>query len=176
MAEFLAVPVDDSSGKPKRVRSYGGGRGRRQDPNALDPRSQYKARYVAMAKLACEKGFTDYQLRSLFGISAETMDRWRLLYPAFDAAIKTGRGPADERVVRSAHEKAVGYYADAEKVFIDRDGNVVRVSIKEYVPPSDKAQEFWLTNRLPDEWKSRQEVKHSGGVINLNVTAEDLLL
>jgi hypothetical protein len=86
------------------------------------------------------------------------------------------RAPADDCVKRSLFERAVGYYVDAEKIFHDREGNVVRVQTKEYIAPSDKAQELWLTNRLPDEWKSRQEVKHSGGVVNLNVTAEDLLL
>jgi hypothetical protein len=125
---------------------------------------KFKTRYLTQVKLACEMGFTDYQLRGLLGVSAEVLDCWRLSYPEFDAAIKVGRAPADDCVKRSLFERAVGYYVDAEKIFIDREGNVVRVSTKEYVPPSDKAQEFWLTNRLPDEWRSRQEVKHSGGV------------
>jgi hypothetical protein len=71
--------------------------------------------------------------------------------------------------------KATGFWIDTEKVFC-HDGEIIRAETREYYPPDTGAGAFILKCRRPNEWCDRVDLRHSGGVINLNVTAEDLLL
>jgi hypothetical protein len=67
------------------------------------------------------------------------------------------------RVVRSLYSRAVGYSFNSEKIFCNKDGEVTRVPIVEYVPPDVTAQIFWLKNRDPARWRDAWQIDHTLG-------------
>ena len=54
-------------------------------------------------------------------------------------------------------ERALGYYRPISKIFVTKDGEVVRVETIEHYPPDTKAAETWLFNRQPAKWKRQRE-------------------
>lgn len=121
----------------------------------------YNKRFVKVAQDLCYRGATDGEIANALDVDRYTLVNWRAKYPDFAEAFKLGREPADERVVRSAYERAVGYTYDSEKIVVV-DKKVERVPIKEHVPPDVTAQQYWLNNRRRSEWRNRQEVEVGG--------------
>jgi hypothetical protein len=74
-------------------------------------------------------------------------------------SLKLGKKNSDARVERSLYCKALGFYKDAEKVYLDRSGTTEIAQYREYYPPDTTAAIFWLKNRKPKEWKDRQDVR-----------------
>lgn len=123
--------------------------------------TSYKSEYVAQAEKLCKLGATDEDLGDFFGVSRVTIYRWQVRYPDFCNALKVGTDPADERVVRSLYNRAVGYSFKSEKIF-HHQGQITRAKTIEFVPPDPTAMIFWLKNRRPAEWRDRQETSLLG--------------
>lgn len=123
--------------------------------------SKYKPEFAEQARKLCELGATDFEVANFFEVSDRTIYRWQAQYDEFCQALKAGKATADERVERSLYHKAVGYTFESEKVF-QFQGQIVRASTTEHVPPSDTAAIFWLKNRKPGEWRDKQEHSVSG--------------
>src|SRR6516225_6395600 len=66
-----------------------------------------------------------------------------------------GKAPADERVVVSLYQRALGY---------DHNGK--------HYPPDVTACIFWLKNRAPEEWRDRREEHHT--IVQDNRTAAEI--
>lgn len=125
--------------------------------------TQYKPEYSEQAKEMCLNGATDVQLADEFGVSVQTLYNWRSKYPEFLEALKGGKEVADALVERSLYERATGYERDSVKIFLAKDGSVVQVPFREYVPPDATSMIFWLKNRKPAEWRDRHEHTGDGG-------------
>ena len=115
------------------------------------------------AMLLCENGAVDREIAEFFDIAPGTFYRWRNQYPEFALALVAGKEVADERVVRSLYNRAVGYSYDSEKLVTVSlgDGNgsqVERHAIVEHVPPDVKAATRWLESRRPKEWGRKLSV------------------
>jgi hypothetical protein len=126
--------------------------------------TKYDAEFVKRAKLCGEAGYTDRQVAEHFGIHFTTLYDWKKDHPDFSLALKVGKESADERVVKSLYNRAVGYSFDSEKIMTltERDGDsssshIERVPTIEHVPPDVTACIFWLKNRRPQEWRDRVE-------------------
>jgi hypothetical protein len=94
----------------------------------------------------------------------------------FLEALRAGAAEADERTERSLYERANGYTFDSEKVFMTKEGEIVRAPIKGHVPPDVHAAEFWLKNRRPDRWRDVQQLEHVLGKFIISdrpMTAEE---
>lgn len=126
----------------------------------------YKAEFAEQARKLCELGATDEEVADFFKVSARTVYRWQAVNEEFCQALKAGKVSADDRVERSLYHRAVGYTYDSEKVF-QHQGDVVRASTREHVPPDTTAAIFWLKNRRPGEWRDVREIKSE----NTNRTA-----
>jgi hypothetical protein len=87
-----------------------------------------------------------------------TLWRWRGEYPEFAEAFRIAKEQMSDRIEASLAHRAIGYTYDSEKIMIAK-GEVVRVPIKEHIPPDVQAQQFWLTNRRRGEWRNRQEIE-----------------
>ena len=79
----------------------------------------------------CRIGLTNEQLADKIGVSRKTLYNWQNEYQELDQAIKHGKEIADYAVVNALYKNAIG-------------GNV-------------RAQIFWLTNRLPNQWSNKVE-------------------
>lgn len=130
-----------------------------ETPKTTGRPSSFKQEYVETARRMCsENGATDKDLAKEFGVAISTIWRWSSKYPEFRSALKVNKDIADDSVERSLYQKALGYTFDSEKIFLTKEGEVVRVPTVEHVPPSDTAMIFWLKNRRPNEWRDRKEI------------------
>jgi hypothetical protein len=107
------------------------------------------------------------EIADFFEVNVATIYRWKNENAAFCEALKVGKDIADERVVRSLYNRAVGYTFDSEKLITVSGGKdtgsiVERHAIKEHVPPDTTAQIFWLKNRRRHEWRDKQDHELSG--------------
>ncbi len=109
----------------------------------------------------CRLGATDFDLATEFGVTTDTIWRWRSKYSEFSDATLEGKEAFDNRAERSLAMRAVGYSYHSEKVF-HFDGQIIRAPIVEHVPPDVNACRLWLMNRRPDKWRDKQEVKIDG--------------
>lgn len=125
-----------------------------------DKRGTYRPQFAERAALACQVGLTDYEIGTIFGVTSITINRWKLEYPEFAAALRTGKMQADERVERSLYSRAVGYSFDSEEIHWVK-GKPKRIPTVKHVPPDPGSAKIWLTNRRRDYWRDVQ--KHEFG-------------
>ena len=118
----------------------------------------YSQKFVKTATMMCRRGATDGEIAEALGVTRFTVANWQARYSDFAEAFRLGREPADERVMRSAFERAVGYTFDSEKI-VTVDKRVERVPIREHVPPDPGMIQYWLNNRRKHEWANRQPVE-----------------
>jgi hypothetical protein len=141
-------------GNKNAVGNKGGGR-----------KTDYEAKYSAMAYKLTMLGATDVQLADFFEVCETTINAWKKNKIEFSEALKKGKSIADAEVVMKLYKRANGYKYDEisyEKILLDVDDkeNIKteaykkKIIIKE-VAPDVTAQIFWLKNRQKDKWKDR---------------------
>lgn len=123
--------------------------------------SSYKPEFAAMAKKACEAGFTDQELADLLGVSVRTINGWKVEHKDFLASLKVGKAVADERVERSLFARAMGYEHDEVDIRVV-GGELVTTPIRKYYPPDTAAAIFWLKNRKGADWRDKVENELTG--------------
>ncbi len=118
-------------------------------------------------------GLIDADVGFALGLSERTINRYKG-NDRFKAVIKDGRNEANKKVIRSLYQKCLGYnYAEVtmepvlatvqqagvkKKVALSEQLRVTKSVIK-HVPADQSSIEFFLTNRDPDEWKKKIDVK-----------------
>ncbi len=130
--------------------------------------SSYRPEFVKIAEEMCKLGATDFELAKAFSVCTATINEWRNRHVEFSSALKNGKEPSDERVERSLFQKACGYTFESEKIF-NYQGEVVRATCIEHVPPDTTAAIFWLKNRRKEVWRDKHEVE-STQTVNVTVT------
>lgn len=126
----------------------------------------YKAEYAAQAQKLAALGATDIEVADFFDVDVRTVYRWKHDHPEFCQALNVGKDKADERVINSLYQKAVGYEQDAVKIFMPANADApVYADYREKIAPDTTAAIFWLKNRRPADWRDKQE-------IDQNVTGE----
>lgn len=122
-------------------------------PRKLGRPSSIDEEKVATAILLAKLGATDPEIAEATNCSVTTVRNWYRQWPEFLAAIKEGKGQADERVERTLLQRATGFYVEVDKVV---DGRVTKMQA--YYPPDTAAMIFWLKNRKPQDWKDKREL------------------
>ena len=140
-------------------------KGKQAEPEALKipPRTTYEPWISVQAEKLAFLGATDLEIADFFGISLPTFYNWTYEFPDFLKAVKLGKEAADDRVEKSFYHRAIGYTYPSEKI-MNINGEVVRVPIREHVPPDTGAAMNWLKNRRKEVWRDKQDIAHSGGV------------
>lgn len=111
-----------------------------------------------------EKGRTDNQVAKAIGVTPRTLRNWRGKHPSFGVIVKDFKNIADEMVVGSLFQRAVGYTHPEEKIFCTKDGAIVRAKTKKHYPPDVQAALRWLENRQPKKWRNKTEVENTGAI------------
>jgi transposase-like protein len=114
------------------------------------------------ARSLARKGKTNLQIAQAIGVSLDTIQVWINQYPEFSEALKEGKAPADAKVEKSLFQRAIGYKYTEKKVIQLPDGTIRKEVTEKEVAPDVTAQIFWLKNRLPDEWRDKSNLEHSG--------------
>lgn len=106
-------------------------------------------------------GMSDEMLAVALDIAPSTLYDYKLKWPEFSEALKSGKEDPDDRVERSLYEKAIGYSHPEEKVFCS-DGMIVKETVIKHYPPDSVAAFFWLCNRRKGKWQHISRIMLSG--------------
>jgi transposase-like protein len=116
-----------------------------------------------------KKGLIDTQIAENIGIVPSTLYEWKKKYPEFSEALKAGKEVADAQVFNALHQSAIGFHYLEEAV--TNTGEVV--TVKKYSKPNVTAQIYWLKNRVPDDWRDKQEIEQINKNIDIKVGTWD---
>lgn len=118
------------------------------------------------------KGLSDQQIAKNIGISRSTLNEWRKKYPDISDALKKGKEVADAEVENALYLKCIGQKVQLKKTFkvkkieysesgkkIKEEEHLETGEVEVYIPPDTKAIVFWLTNRMREDWKERQNTQ-----------------
>jgi hypothetical protein len=97
-------------------------------------------------------------LADFFEVDEATINRWKERKEGFCEALKAGKERADATVADRLYKRATGFTIDEEKIFCNANGEVTRVKVKKYFPPSVTAQIYWTKNRQPREWRDARQI------------------
>lgn len=115
---------------------------------------------------------TDKEIAKALGVNEDTLNEWKKRYPEFTESLKQNKDTVDAGVVKSLHQRAIGYeYTEIQVTTNPDDSTTTRTTVKQ-VAPDVTAQIFWLKNRQPKDWRDKHDVEHTGNV-TLNFDKED---
>lgn len=121
--------------------------------------SKYKPEINVQVKILAQKGFTDKEIAEVFAVDEATINRWKVEYPQFCESLKEGKEIADQKVIQSLYERALGY-SHPEVHISNFQGLITKTPIIKHYPPDATSAIFWLKNRQPDKWRDKHEVEH----------------
>lgn len=125
--------------------------------------STYSEEFAKQAEKLAALGATDMEVADFFEVDVRTIYRWKHDHPEFCQALNVGKDKADERVINSLYQKAVGYEQDEVKIFMPAGADQpVYAPFRAKIAPDTTAAIFWLKNRKPADWRDKQEVEHGG--------------
>lgn len=121
---------------------------------------------LEFVKAAARMGNSEEEISKQLGVSYSTFREYKKKHPELQAALSEGADDANGAVVNALHRRALGYTVKVRKVFkikkpVIEDGRkIAEEEVLEtgeedvHVPADTKAIVFWLTNRIPELWKS----------------------
>ena len=125
--------------------------------------STYNKEMAFTANRLCQLGATDAEVAEYLGISQAQCRAWKHMHEDFNSALKPAGTIADDRVVRSLYQQALGYtLIEKETIVITagpNKGQTQEITREKVVPPNTAAQIFWLKNRRKTEWRDRHEIE-----------------
>ena len=114
------------------------------------------------------KGLIELEIADVMGISLATLKTYKNKYPRFLAAIKRGQENPNRVIANSLFNKARGFeYSDTvvTKVKVSKYKEKVVVNhVSKKLPPDTLAIIFYLTNKMPEDYKHRQQLEHIGEI------------
>lgn len=114
--------------------------------------------------------FTDEQIAKNLEISKTTFYKYIKEHSELSERLKKGKEVIDFEVENALLKRVLGYkYKEVSK---EEELNITKEVIKKVVPDTT-SQIFWLKNRKPEEWRDKQNIKHSGDM-NVNNSFENL--
>lgn len=132
-------------------------------PNPVGRPSKFYDLDMALIQALVSKGFTDREISMLLKVDPATWYSWQHEHPEFSETLQGWKDYANQRVVRSLYERAIGYEHEEVKYFTHLGIITSKTAIK-HVPPDPGAAKLWLLNRDRENWKDRREdtVEHTG--------------
>lgn len=120
-------------------------------------------------------GLSNKQIAEFLGIDPRRLTEWSNKYQVVRRALEASRIERDLAVVDALYKTAVGYEHEDDDIRV-AGGEVVITPMVKHVQPNVRAQEIWLYNRMPDQWKSRSAIeltgKDGGPMEHVNMTPE----
>lgn len=120
---------------------------------------------IKQLELLASYGLNNTQICEVFDISRMTLDRYCKANKSINEALKKGKAVADKKVLDSFFKRCIGFKTvettySRKKTGVDKNKNAkyemveTRKVEKEFAPDA-QACIFWLTNRMPEDWKHR---------------------
>lgn len=120
-----------------------------------------------------KQGSTDVEMCEMLGISHDTFYKWKREKPEFAEAIKRGKYESNGEILNSAFKQSTGFkYIEQQAIKVKAwekiDGELVQVervevvNIEKFAPPNAIMSIFMLKNRLPGDYKDKQQHEVTG--------------
>ena len=150
-----------------------------QPTNKVGAKTKYDPETTPLkAKELAFRGLSNEEMAKALNISEGTFYNWRKEHLKFLKAIDEGRIKDNEEIEASYSKRAKGYTTSETKTtykykLIPATGEEPekelcvgkKIEIQErHIPGDTRAMEGILYNRLPERWKRKVEVEHSGAV------------
>jgi hypothetical protein len=130
-----------------------------------------------------KQGSTDEEISKMLGIGLTLYYEWKKKKPKFKEAIKKGKEVSNGELLNSAFTQSTGFFYKEQQAFKVKDykridGELKQierlevVEVERYNPPNPTMNIFMLKNRLPAEYKDKQEI--SAVNTNINTDISDL--
>jgi len=134
--------------------------------------TEYKEEYNKLVYKLCLLGAIDREIAEIIGVSEQTLNAWKQIYPQFLESIKNGKVIADSEVANSLFKRARGYQFK-EKTY--EDGALRKEVLKDIAPDTGAAM-AWLKNRQSAKWRDKQEIEIIDDKANLLKAARERVL
>jgi hypothetical protein len=123
------------------------------DPVCYDDRI-----FPRVAFTICCLGGGDDEVASALDVTKDVVGQWKSEHKEFRRKCEKGAEIADNQVVTSLYRRAIGYRRIRSKI-LNSNGAPTEVRYFEEVLADVRAIIFWLTNRLPNEWKHPSKIE-----------------
>lgn len=116
-------------------------------------------------------GYTDKEISRYIGVSYSAFRQYLKKNLTLTAAIKKAKSKADLTVENTLYKRANGYDVVEEYLEYVPGGDGVKTTVKsvkklkKHIVGDVTAMIFWLKNRKPDNWRDKQNIEHSGEVV-----------
>ena len=136
---------------------------RKANPKKAGRKPKYDpALHPALAATLLVGGIIEKEVARMMQISQSTFTLWKQDHPEFSVALKEPKRLVDDEVVSLLLKRARGYEVTESRFYTETlpDGTTKthREVIKKQLAPDIAAIIFWLKNRMPNEWRDRQEL------------------
>lgn len=109
---------------------------------------------------------TVFGICNLLNCSIQTYYNWRAEHPEFEEAVKYVHEMDVQKSIENLMQRANGQAKTITTKTITRyDGTRHVEEIEVTNPPDTQALKFLLTNRDPDNWKEKVDLKQSGSLV-----------
>ena len=134
------------------------------EPDKIHGNTIYRPAFVREMYEYRLLGLTGDQIAEQFGVTIQTLIRWRHEYPDLQEAWREGGARADAIVAGSLFRRANGI--EYEEEVMTKDGPQ---RVKKYMPPCTAAASKWLHNRQRNLWR---DTKFIGGEEGAPITLD----
>lgn len=122
---------------------------------------------IQKTKELIEEGKNNKEIAEILNVTTTTLNNWKSMSEQFLTTYNEAKHNLNEAVRSSLFSKATGYTIEKRKVIIDDTGKK-RTEIEEvYYPPDTQAQQFWLKNKDPENFKDKTEQHITGNVASV---------
>lgn len=116
---------------------------------------------IELALMLRDKGFTIKEIAETLGIDESVLyfkgTEWEVLRKKLNAIKAKKEAEKINKVSAALYDRAIGQKVTTTKEVIARDGSIVTLKEKKEIPGDVKAQQFYLINRDPQNWKAAPE-------------------
>ena len=133
-----------------------------------------------IVKEYCQKGLINDEIAKKLGIATGTFYKWQAEYSELVEAVKEGKKVVDDQIEQALYHTAKGgkQYTETTRELVrvgDKKGKLeITKKVKKVALPNARAQEFWLKNRRPKDFRDRHEVTGpEGGPIGIVFLPEE---
>lgn len=109
-------------------------------------------------------GLSKEQIAHNMGICRDTLNEWEKRFSDISDALKKGKEVVDLEVENALLKRALGYEYTEQRIEVSEKHGKKVIQITKHIAPDTTALIFWLKNRMPDKWRDKQQMEHSGGV------------
>lgn len=134
--------------------------------------SKYRDEFPEQAYKLCLLGATDAELADFFEVNPDTITEWKNVHEEFSVSVKRGKLQADANVADRLYQRALGYEHDDVHVS-NYQGVITLTPVRKRHAPDTTAAIFWLKNRQAKQWREKQEVEHTGNLLDSLLAAVD---